>query len=248
MHLSMRMTKFFAAILLLGVGYSSLNSASASLPSHCEYFDKPAASDIAPELSALLKELPRGSAVVVCQSPQYRDVITIFSPIGHRDGVSYFVSLSFGKHDSSNVTTKELVELTAGEPYLRATMMAFDSGADLNHISEEFIEARFISIGTFKSLHAKWSSLIAAPKKHNHAIDFSSLDSESKGIYGAFIESLSGDGEWKISMLGFSAGDVVGYSPRFEIDISGNMRAWKINFDVVDGKTIKLLSISESTG
>jgi len=241
MHISMGMTKSVAALLLLAAGCSSLNSASASWPSHCEYFDAPATIGIAPEL-------PKGSAVLVCQSPQYRDHITIFSSIGHRDGVSYYVSLSFGKPDSPNATTKELVELTADDPYLRTTMMAFDSDSDLNHVSEKFIEAQFISIGTFKTLYTKWSSIVAAPKKHSHAIDHSSLDSESKGIYGAFIESLSGDDGWKISMLGFPAGDEVENSPRFEIEISGNRQVWSINFDVVHGKTIKLLSISEVTG
>jgi hypothetical protein len=248
MPLSMRMTKSFATILLLAAGCSSLDSASASLPGHCEYFDNSATSETEPELSYLLKELPTGSAIRVCQSPKYVDGITVFSPIGHRDGVSYFVSLSFRKRDSSNATTTELVELTMGTPYLQTTMMAFDGGADINHISEEFVEAEFISIGMFKLLYTKWSSIIAAPTKHYDAINYSSLDSESKGVYGTFIESLSGNDRWKIRTLGFPAGDVEEFSPRFEIEISGNTRAWSIDFDLLDATTIKLLSISEMAG
>lgn len=88
---------------------------------------------------------------------------------------------------------------------------------------------------------------MAFPKKR-HGIDSSKLDGESEAAYSVFIKSLNEPQGWKIRSLGFRAGRVAEFSPRFLIEISANEREWAIEFDLVNSKKIMLLSVYELTG
>ncbi len=232
-------TFFFALASLLLAIESILGSAMAALPDNCSYFTRLNKEDSGIKILEVLDELPDGFAVVICKTPSGYESVDVLSPLGNRDGVSYYKFAYYTLLPDLPVAEMSLEEFYQQDETLFGTMMALDEDASLAHLDEAFIEASYVSVGAYKRFYNVWAEVFKNPKKRSTHPDLSRLNAENTETYNDLMDAIKDGGEWKIYGLELIHPDA-DFSPMYVVEVTAGGRPWSVYFDLIDDEVTVL--------